>query len=298
MPEERTTRTAGKPTSTARRRKLRPEEWPGAAVSAVQLRAAVSRCRRAFDDTDDVRVLFALLPGKQGAAFAAGAAKGGVVVEELPTSQRRGPRPTDRLELTIGPNAATAVTRPPKHPTANTTIEIRIPDTHNRVPGRHGAALPQTGGWILWRDDHTPCRTIPEGPVQTTRALSFRAPAGALAEALAAAGREGSAIAVYSRPGVIEIRSGPKTENGTAVAATEIRHDGAGAWRIEAPSEAAAWMDAAASSPREAETAIYETRHANEPGRLTQNVLIKLTPGGPAAAFSSTRVVRGPTETT
>ena len=158
------------------------------------------------------------------------------------------------------------------------------------------ARLPN-GAWLAWRAAPLP-EPVRNTPKQlfTTRSLAFTTTHSQLLAALRDRAGPGEVALVYAGPLSIEVREDRRrpTAATTIKLTGEVRHDGAGAWRLLKPTVIARWLRAAPPRSTEASVVLYETRSEEDIGYLEQNVLVRLSPNGTACAMTLRRRDREP----
>lgn len=276
--------------------------WPGAKVDAADLASTLTRCRAASRHDPGAATVISLVPEKRRTAVTISMVTAEWEIEETLKAKSCGPKPAARRDLVLSARGAGLLIRSAQGrlplpsaegpSTPENTIEIRTPDTP--VPALQdqrisaAAKLPD-GGWLLWRAAPLPDETA-ESPRKlfTVRTLVFRTTLAELIAALRDRGGTDDVTLVYSDPRRIEIRDNRRRPKAAATLTPtgDVRHDGAGAWRLLNPGLIARWLRAGPPGNTQATVILYETRSHEDAGHLEQNVLLQLSPKKTACALT------------
>ena len=295
MRKQRTPRTA------ASKIRLSRSDWPGAEVDGTTLATTLARCRAAAKSDPEASTIISLIPENRRTVVAISVRTADWEIEETLETTPCGPRPAARRDIVLSSRGTAVIVRSAR--TSNNRgrpIEIRTPDPP--IPALEGsrisaAARLPNGAWLVWQaaplpepTDNTPKQLF------TGRSLAFTTTHSQLLAALRERAGTGDIALVYSSPLSIEVREDRRrlTPATTITLTGEVRHDGAGAWRLLKPTVIARWLRGTPPGSTEVSVVLYETRSEKDIGYLEQNVLMRLSPNGTACAVTLRRRDREP----
>ena len=282
---------------------IRPSrrDWPGAEVDGTTLATTLARCRAAAKSDPEAATIISLIPENRRTIVAISVRTADWEIEETLEARPCGPRPAARRDIVLSSRGTAVIVRSARtSKNRGRPIEIRTPDPP--IPAIDGsrmsaAARLPNGAWLIWRAAPHPELTH-NTPKQlfTGRSLAFTTTHSQLLAALRDRAGPGDTALVYSSPLSIEVREDRRrlTAATTIRLTGEVRHDGAGAWRLLKPTVIARWLRGAPSGSTEASVVLYETRSEEDIGYLEQNVLVRLSPNGTACAVTLRRRDRQP----